>query len=73
MAIRYISPNAKRLVADRDYAMVARRKDRKGNFIHVDPPATLLSDESLGLFEQVRRDLGKTLATGAKATVPLYD
>ncbi|WP_170365958.1 phytanoyl-CoA dioxygenase family protein [Ruegeria arenilitoris] len=73
MAIRYISPNAKQLVADRDYAMVARGEDRQGNFIHVDPPATLFSDESLALYEQVRRDLGKALAAGAKATVPLYD
>ncbi|MGV6804183.1 MAG: phytanoyl-CoA dioxygenase family protein [Ruegeria sp.] len=73
MAIRYISPNAKQLVADRDYAMLARGQDRQGNFVHVQPPSALFSPESLTLYEQVRRDLGKALAAGAKATVPLYD
>lgn len=72
LAIRYLNPNAKQLVADRDYAMLARGQDGQSNFVHVEPPSHLFSNEALALYEQVRRDQSKALADGAKSAVPLY-
>ncbi|WP_254439193.1 phytanoyl-CoA dioxygenase family protein [Ruegeria arenilitoris] len=72
LAIRYLNPNAKQLVAERDYAMLARGQDGQSNFIHVTPPTRLFSDEALVLYETVRRDQSKALAEGAAGEVPLY-
>ncbi|WP_170336480.1 phytanoyl-CoA dioxygenase family protein [Ruegeria arenilitoris] len=72
LAIRYLNPNAKQLVADRDYAMLARGQDGQSNFVHVERPSHLFSKQALALYEQVRHDQSKALAEGAKGTVPLY-
>ncbi|MGR3676382.1 MAG: phytanoyl-CoA dioxygenase family protein [Paracoccaceae bacterium] len=72
LAIRYVNPNARQLVADRDYAMLARGQDLQGNFIHLEPPESLFSASSLALYDHVRRDQAKALADGADDTVPLY-
>ncbi|WP_170412227.1 phytanoyl-CoA dioxygenase family protein [Ruegeria arenilitoris] len=72
LAIRYLNPNARQLVADRDYAMLVRGQDEQSNFVHVAPPSAAFSEQSLALYEQVRRDQSKALADGAKSDVPLY-
>ncbi len=72
LAIRYLNPNARQLVAERDYAMPARGRDAQGNFVHVEPPNGLFSKEALTLYEQVRQDQSKALAQGADNSVPLY-
>ncbi|CUJ98230.1 1-deoxypentalenic acid 11-beta-hydroxylase [Ruegeria denitrificans] len=72
LAIRYLNPNARQLVADRDYAMLARGQDEQSNFVHVEAPSAPFSENSLALYEQVRRDQSKALADGAKSDVPLY-
>ncbi|WP_170361798.1 phytanoyl-CoA dioxygenase family protein [Ruegeria arenilitoris] len=72
LAIRYLNPNARQLVADRDYAMLVRGQDERSNFVHVAPPSAAFSEQSLALYEQVRRDQSKALADGAKSNVPLY-
>ncbi len=72
LAIRYLNPNARQLVAERDYAMPARGRDAQGNFVHVEPPNGLFSNEALTLYEQVRQDQSKALAQGADNSVPLY-
>lgn len=72
LAIRYLNPNAKQLVADRDYALLARGQDGQSNFVHVEPPRALFSEQALALYEQVRRDQSKALADGALDSVPLY-
>ncbi|SLN39138.1 phytanoyl-CoA dioxygenase family protein [Ruegeria meonggei] len=72
LAIRYLNPNAKQLVADRDYALLARGQDGQSNFVHVEPPRALFSEQALALYEQVRRDQSKALADGAQDSVPLY-
>ena len=72
LAIRYLNPNAKQLVAERDYAMLARGEDGQNNFVHVTPPTRLFSDKALALYETVRRDQSKALAEGAAGEVPLY-
>ncbi|MEM6656470.1 MAG: phytanoyl-CoA dioxygenase family protein [Pseudomonadota bacterium] len=72
LAIRYLNPNAKQLVAERDYALLARGADGNGNFVQVPSPEHLFSAEALKLYDQVRRDQSKALAEGAQASVPLY-
>ena len=65
-AIRYLNPDARQEVAERDYAMMARGVDRTGNFIHYMPPSDLFSPASLELYETIRRDQAKALAQGAE-------
>ncbi|WP_171212415.1 phytanoyl-CoA dioxygenase family protein [Ruegeria sp. HKCCA5426] len=72
LAIRYLNPNARQLVAERDYAMPARGRDAQSNFLHVGPPKALFSKEALALYEKVRQDQSKALAQGADNSVPLY-
>lgn len=72
LAIRYLSPGAQQLVADRDYALLARGADKHSNFVPVQAPTELFSSEALAIYKQVRRDQSKALAEGADASVPLY-
>ena len=72
LAIRYLSPGAQQLVADRDYAMLARGSDAHSNFVPVHAPDALFSPEALALYEKVRLDQSKALAEGADSSVPLY-
>lgn len=71
-AIRYLNPNARQQVADRDYAMMARGVDFSGNFIHYMPPTANFSPASLALYDKIRADQAKALAQGAKDDVSLY-
>ncbi|WP_369934915.1 phytanoyl-CoA dioxygenase family protein [Ruegeria sp. A3M17] len=72
LAIRYLNPNAKQLVAERDYAMLARGQDGQSNFVHVEPPTKLFSADALTLYDRVRSDQSAALAEGAIGSVPLY-
>ncbi len=72
LAIRYLSPGAQQLVADRDYALLARGSDKHSNFVPVQAPTELFSSDALATYEQVRRDQSKALAEGADGSVPLY-
>lgn len=72
LAIRYLNPNARQLVAERDYAMLARGQDGQGNFVNVEPPRALFCPDAITLYDQVRRDQSKALVGGAKISVPLY-
>ena len=71
-AIRYLNPNARQQVAERDYAMMARGVDFSGNFIHYMPPVANFSPESVKLYEKIRADQAKALAQGAAGDVSLY-
>lgn len=71
-AIRYVNPNVRQEVAERDYAMLARGVDRHGQFVNFAPPGGLFSPASLELHEQIRVDQAKALAAGASETVGLY-
>ena len=72
-AIRYLNPNARQQVADRDYAMMARGVDFSGSFIHYMPPTQNFSPQSLSLYEKIRTDQAKALAQGATDDVSLYN
>ena len=71
-AIRYLNPDARQEVAERDYAMMARGVDTSGNFIHYMPPVRPFSPASLDLYETIRREQAKALAQGAQKDVSLY-
>ena len=71
-AIRYLNPNARQEVADRDYAMMARGVDKSGNFIHYLPPTELFSAQSVALYDEIRIEQAKALTQDAKADVGLY-
>ncbi|MBE1284938.1 MAG: phytanoyl-CoA dioxygenase family protein [Rhodobacteraceae bacterium] len=72
LAIRYLNPNARQQVADRDYAMPARGQDLSGGFIHIEPPTDLFAPSALELHERIRADQSKALAENANSSVPLY-
>ncbi|WP_170761819.1 phytanoyl-CoA dioxygenase family protein [Ruegeria lacuscaerulensis] len=72
LAIRYLNPNAQQKVADRDYAVLARGKDRVGNFIHIPTPTGLFTAEALDLYTRIRADQAKALAQGATEGLHLY-
>ena len=71
-AIRYLNPNARQEVADRDYAMMARGADHSGNFLHYMPPRAPFHPQALALYDTIRRAQAKALAQGASKTVGLY-
>ncbi len=71
-AVRYVNPNARQQVAERDYAMLARGVDRSGHFINFAPPGRLFAPASLELHERMRADQAKAFAAGANERVGLY-
>ena len=71
-AIRYLNPNARQEIAERDYALMARGTDNTGNFTHIPAPASLFSAEAIALYQQIRTDQAKAIAQGAEKDVSLY-
>ncbi|MEZ5776111.1 MAG: phytanoyl-CoA dioxygenase family protein [Hyphomicrobiaceae bacterium] len=72
LAIRYVTPGVRQIVAARDYAMLARGIDRERNWIHVLPPRAPFAPEALALYEEIMRDQSGALAQGASQSVGLY-
>lgn len=72
VAIRYVNPNAEQHVAKRDYAMLARGVDRKGNFVHFAPPPKDFDPASLALYDEIREAQAVALAQGADQAVGMY-
>ena len=70
-AIRYLNPDARQQVADRDYAMMARGVDTSGNFSHYMPPTENFSPESLKLYERFGRIRRRRLRKGRRAMFQL--
>ena len=68
VAIRYVSPEARQEVADRDFAMLARGVDRTGNFINFAKPAGLFDPAALRVYEEMRAEQAKALAQGTDRT-----
>ena len=73
IAIRYVTPRVRPVVAARDYAMLVRGADRDGNWINVALPAAPFDEASLRLYEEVLAEQSGTLAEGADQTLGLYD
>lgn len=72
VAIRYVSPKAKQTVAEKDYAMLVRGEDKIGNFVNVLPPLGDFTEDSLSVYDEIRRAQAKALTAGSTSTVNLY-
>ena len=72
MAIRYITPGVKPVVAERDYAMLVRGADRQRNWINVAPPSQTFGANEMALYKDIMMDQAAALAEGASQTVGLY-
>ncbi|MGI9318878.1 MAG: phytanoyl-CoA dioxygenase family protein, partial [bacterium] len=65
LALRFLTPQVKQLVAKRDYAMLVRGVDESNHWIHVDTPTSNFDSASLELHAQVKKDQSEALAAGA--------
>ncbi len=72
VAVRYVNPNAKQEVAERDYAMLVRGADRSGNFINIARPAQYFESHALKLYEEIREDQMKALSAGLDGKTKMY-
>ncbi len=70
--IRYIRPDMKQQVGDRDYAMLARGEDRYGNFIHVPPPRTNFAPDAMALYDEIRIAQSAVMMKGATGKTEMY-
>ena len=72
LVIRYIRPDMKQEVGDKDFAMMARGEDRHGNFIHVPMPAENFSGDSLRLYDEICEALAQVMMRGSKKSSDIY-
>lgn len=72
LAVRFINPNARQEVAERDYAMLARGVDRVGGFTHFAPPAREFDAASLALYDEIKDAQRAALAQGATGDLKTY-
>jgi len=72
VAIRYVTPEVKQLVAERDYAMLARGVDGSGNWIHIDPPTRNFAPAELETYETILADQTIALGQGATGNIGIY-
>ena len=72
VAIRYVSPKAKQTVAEKDYAMLVRGVDKIGNFVNVLPPLGDFTEDSLTVYDEIRRAQAKALMAGSSSAINLY-
>jgi len=72
LVIRYIRPDMKQEVGDKDYAMMARGEDRHGNFIHVPMPAEDFSTDSLLLYDEIREEQARVMMRGSAKNSGIY-
>lgn len=64
LVIRYVKPQVRQHVADKDYAMLVRGANREQNFIDFCAPANILSDEGLALRDEIMRERDKAYGEG---------
>ena len=72
VVVRYVNPNAKQEVAERDYAMLVRGADRTGNLINIAPPADYFEPHALKLYDQIREDQMQALSAGLDGKTKMY-
>lgn len=65
LVVRYVTPDVRQPVGERDYAMLARGCDAKGNWNHVRSPDRPFTPHSLEIFEAVTAAQKQSLAAGA--------
>ncbi|MGI9391467.1 MAG: phytanoyl-CoA dioxygenase family protein [Boseongicola sp.] len=72
LVVRYIRPDMKQQVGDKDYAMMARGEDRHGNFIHVPEPEENFSPDSLQLYDEIRDAQARVMMRGSAKSSDIY-
>jgi len=65
LVFRFLTPQVRQQVSQRDYAMQVRGIDDQGNWIHVAPPTRNLAAADLELYQRIRDDQRAALAEGA--------
>lgn len=70
--IRYCTPEIKQQIADVDYALLARGKDRFGNFASFPAPTANFTPDALAKYDEIRADQAKAMMSGAKKKGSLY-
>ena len=69
--VRYVTPEIRQLIGQRDYAMLLRGIDAKQNWINVAPPLADFEPHALELYEKILSDQSVALTEGAD-NVSLY-
>lgn len=69
LVIRYVKPQVRQHVADKDYAMLVRGANREQNFIDFCAPPNTLSDEGLALRDEIMRERNKAYGEGAVESI----
>ncbi|MEM7269204.1 MAG: phytanoyl-CoA dioxygenase family protein [Pseudomonadota bacterium] len=72
VAIRYITPEVKQEVAERDYAMLVRGADRHGNFASLARPAANFEPHAVRLYDEVKETQNQALGAGMDRKVKMY-
>jgi len=67
LAINYIAPHVRQVVAKTDFAMLVRGKDRFGHFQHVPSPAGDLTDDAVAWHRHILTAQNEALYDGANA------
>jgi phytanoyl-CoA hydroxylase len=70
--VRYVSPDVAQEVGEKDYAMLVRGADRKGNFINYAPPRGLFSPDGVAMWEEIRRAQSSVMMRGTDGKGKLY-
>ena len=65
LAIRYVTPEVRQQVAQRDYAILLRGVDRRHNWTNIAPPRRAFDRQSLERYERVLADQAEALAQNA--------
>lgn len=65
LVVRYVKPQVRQHVADKDYAMLVRGANREQNFVDFCAPANILSDEGLSLRDEIMRERNKAYGEGS--------
>ena len=72
MAIRYLRPEVRQLVAAKDYAMLVRGIDRNDHWTHIAPPTRNFEPERIALHNEIMIAQSAALAEGAGDNVVMY-
>lgn len=65
LVFRFLTPDVRQRVSERDYAMQVRGIDSQGNWIHVAPPTRSFAPADLALYQRIKEDQSAALAEGA--------
>ncbi|WP_085904946.1 phytanoyl-CoA dioxygenase family protein [Kiloniella majae] len=72
MAIRFVTPGVEHNSEQKDFGMLVRGSDKKGNWINVAPPSQIFGANELRLYDEILAKQSSTLTAGAEQTVGLY-